>query len=296
MTVSLLTAFTGIIYSVMNLFNAQLSNGFGNYLATIIIHICGMVLIIPMAAMKKVRRNNAPAWMHVGGVLGVLTVVSTNLGVSLIGITPTLAIALIGQVILSMVIDQFAWFGFPKTHFNWKKGASLFFIVIGTLLMFILQKNQLSTGVLSTIFALVLILLGGGSVVVARITNARLAAVAGQNYSSLMNYLTGFTGAVILFFVMGMPRNSPIDLSHISFFHYLGGLLGVISIYLCNYLIPKVSAIHFTLLVFIGQLFSGIVLDFFIEGSFSLGKTLGGILVTVGMIFNVFADKKATEE
>ncbi len=127
---------------------------------------------------------------------------------------------------------------------------------------------------------------------IARITNARLSHVAGPHYSSLMNYIVGFTGAVILFLVMGMPVNRPIDPSELSFIAYLGGIMGLGSVYLSNYLTPKVSAIQFTLLLFLGQLFSGLLIDFFLEGTFSMGKTLGGFLVMVGMIVNVLADRQ----
>ncbi len=137
MAASLSVIFIGILYSVMNLFNAQLSNVYGNYLGTIIIHICGLLILIPIVIIKKVRRNGAPLWMHMGGALGVITVLSTNVGVLGIGVTPTLALALIGQVVASMLIDQFGWFSFPKIGFSWKKIVSLVFIIVGTVVMFV---------------------------------------------------------------------------------------------------------------------------------------------------------------
>lgn len=45
---------------------------------------------------------------------------------------------------------------------------------------------------------------------------------------------------------------------------YLGGLVGVIVISLSNYITPKISAFYLTLLIFIGQLFAGTIIDFFL--------------------------------
>lgn len=137
MAASFIVIFIGILYSVMNLFNAQLSQVYGNYLATIIIHIAGLLVIVPIAFAKKAKRNKAPFWMHLGGAMGLVTVIASNLGVMYVGVTATLALALIGQVITSMFIDKFGWFGFPKLGFHWKKILSLVFIIAGTVVMFI---------------------------------------------------------------------------------------------------------------------------------------------------------------
>lgn len=144
--------------------------------------------------------------------------------------------------------------------------------------------------------AIVLVVISGVTIVLARITNARLAITAGQHYSSLMNYITGFVGAIILFLIMGMPVNTPIDASKLSFMAYLGGAVGLASVYLCNMMTPKVSAIQFTLLLFLGQLFSGLLIDYFLDGTFSAGKTIGGILVMVGMVINVLADRQGVSK
>ena len=42
---------------------------------------------------------------------------------------------------------------------------------------------------------------------------------------------------------------------------YCGGILGVSTVLLCNITVPRVSAFRLTLLTFVGQLFTGILLD-----------------------------------
>ena len=64
---------------------------------------------------------------------------------------------------------------------------------------------------------------------------------------------------------------------------YLGGLVGVIVISLSNYITPKISAFYLTLLIFIGQLFAGTIIDFFLTNELSIGKVIGGIFVLIGL-------------
>ncbi|MNF00803.1 hypothetical protein D3C80_1996900 [compost metagenome] len=48
--------------------------------------------------------------------------------------------------------------------------------------------------------------------------------------------------------------------------------------------------------MFIGQLFSGMAVDYFKDGLLSKGKLIGGILILIGLTYNLFVDKKASEE
>ena len=47
-----------------------------------------------------------------------------------------------------------------------------------------------------------------------------------------------------------------------------------------------------TLLIFIGQLFIGIIIDYFALNQLSIGKVIGGLLVLTGLTYNLLLDKK----
>ena len=132
---AVLGAVVGLMYSVMNLFNAQLSQVYGNSFATVLIHIAGLVCILPLAVKHLFKKKHAPFWMHLGGVLGIFTVVTSNLGVTTLGVTATLSLTLLGQMACSMVFDQFGLWGFVKTKFRWEKAVSLVLIGLGVAVM-----------------------------------------------------------------------------------------------------------------------------------------------------------------
>ena len=71
---------------------------------------------------------------------------------------------------------------------------------------------------------------------------------------------------------------------------YLGGLVGVIVISLSNYITPKISAFYLTLLIFIGQLFAGTIIDL-LTNELSIGKVIGGIFVLIGLSYNLLVDR-----
>ncbi len=73
---------------------------------------------------------------------------------------------------------------------------------------------------------------------------------------------------------------------------YTGGLVGVVVIALSSYLSSKISAFYLTLLLFVGQLFTGMVLDYLVVNDFSIIKLLGGMLVVIGLSYNLIIDKK----
>ncbi len=134
---AVLGAIVGILYSVMNLFNAHLSQTYGNPFATVLIHVAGLVCILPLAIKHLFKKQHAPFWMHLGGVLGIFTVITSNLGVTTLGVTATLSLTLLGQMACSMVFDQFGLWGFVKTKFRWEKALSLVLIGLGVAVMMI---------------------------------------------------------------------------------------------------------------------------------------------------------------
>lgn len=143
---------------------------------------------------------------------------------------------------------------------------------------------------------ILLAILSGVSVVLSRIVNFKLAEEIGTFQGTFFNYLTGFITSLIFFFLTKdyININNLNELS-IPFYAYLGGTIGILVVLLFNYITPKVSSFSLSLLVFIGQLSIGIIIDYFSSNIISIGKILGGLLILLGLSYNIFIDKKAQE-
>lgn len=130
----------GAMISIMCMFNGTLSNAYGNYTASIMIHGVGLIIIVPILLIKKTKlrvRRDIPIYLYSAGAVGVFSVVFTNVSFLKLGASLTLAIGLLGQSLISIIIDHMGILGMKENKFNHKKWIGLSFIVIGIFVMII---------------------------------------------------------------------------------------------------------------------------------------------------------------
>ncbi|WP_035796514.1 DMT family transporter [Clostridium akagii] len=139
-------------------------------------------------------------------------------------------------------------------------------------------------------FFIFISILSGASIVLARILNSKLAELIGIMQGTFFNYVTGLFLSFI-FLLFSNESLLAINLHPIPIWAYLGGVTGILVITLSSYITPKISAFYLTLIIFIGQIFTGIIIDYFTLNNLSIGKILGGLLVLAGLIFNLIVDK-----
>ena len=139
----------------------------------------------------------------------------------------------------------------------------------------------------------ILISIGSGAIVViSRILNTRLSEKTGLVESGFFNYFTGLLSSFILFAVI----NDNIKLNefhYIPVWAYLGGMLGVFVVILSSVVTPKMSTLYITLIIFIGQLFTGIIIDSILLKTIPSAKIIGGLLVVAGLAYNLKVDSTA---
>jgi len=139
----LLAAFgTGGLLTLMVDLNGQLGHYGDALFASWAAHGTGTVAaIVLLAALRALRRSaaageakpRAPLWAYLGGISGAVTVVLTAMTVnSPLALSGTLALGLAGQVVFSLAADRWGLFGLPKRRPEWRDGAALGLIVIGS--------------------------------------------------------------------------------------------------------------------------------------------------------------------
>ena len=282
----LLSLLCGLAVAVMIVFNGNLSNHYGLYSSNVIIHIVGLTVI---SAATFIKRENPFAkrhdwFLYLGGAMGILTVIFNNYAFARISVSAILALTLLGQSLTSLVVDQTGWMGAPKHPFNKFRLISLMLIIAGIVVM--VDSFDFLTLLLS--------LLTGVNIVISRTINAKLAEKTSVHVSSFFNYAVGLLCAIIVLLVLGRGEHVFTNSLVISpdIFMYLGGALGLCSVFICNVVVMKISAYYFTLLLFVGQISSGVIIDALIAKSFSLTITIGGILVAAGLCVDFILEKR----
>lgn len=141
--------------------------------------------------------------------------------------------------------------------------------------------------------AIIISIIAGISIVFGRICNAKMAEKMGLFQGAFMNYAAGFVVSVIIS-IMAKEYVSFAASTYrgIPMWAYLGGIVSIGVVVLSSYLTSRVPVFYLTLLIFIGQLVTGILIDFFRIGEVPTGKILGGMLVLIGFIYNLKVDEK----
>lgn len=278
----------GILVAVMITANGGLTALYGVYSATVIIHIVGMILISSIILLRREKpfAETNPWYLYIGGVIGVITTVSNNYAFGKVSVSAILAIGLFGQSVAGVLVDQFGLCGMRKHPFRARQIPGLLLVAGG--IAWMMGGNFVFLPVLAAFTSGVLL-------VVSRSYNSRLAENTSVYISTFFNYVAGLVTAipVFLLFGRGEPALQSFTLSS-NWWIYLGGAIGVMTVWLSNVVVVKIPQLYITLLMFVGQVFTGVLLDALIDGAFSTANLIGGALVALGLALNLLLERRAS--
>ena len=284
-----LTFLAGAIGAVTVLQCGQLAAFYGSYSSSVVTHVVGLLAVMLLYASQRRRlpeRRHAAPWMFLGGVIGTGTVVLNNMAFGGVGVTAIVGLGLLGQSVTSLFMDQFGLLGAARVPFSARKLPGLAAVLAGALVMVLPLSG-------ANIAAVLMALATGLTIVTARTVNARLSERHGVVRATVMNYITGLTTscAMLLLLGRGEPMLQGFRLSG-NWFMYLAGALGVVLTVILNVTVSRVSTFVLTLMQFTGQIFTGLLLDALLAGSFSIQSAVGGLLVAVGLGLNTWLDSR----
>ena len=146
-------------------------------------------------------------------------------------------------------------------------------------------------------FYILVAILSGITNVISRSVNFVLSDKIGVYQITFFNYIFGLIGSFILLVISGETFKLFTTSSYSApWIVYAGGLVGVAVVSLQVFLSSKVSSFYLTLLLFVGQLFTGIIIDCISTGKISVYQVIGGVLVIVGLGYNLYVDKSKDKE
>lgn len=290
---NLLTLSAGLIIAIMVVFNGELTAQYGVFTAAVIVHIVGTVFagaVLKITGRKLLPPKGLPFWLYTGGLLGVLTTIFNNFSYGKISLTSIIAMGLFGQTVTSLIIDCTGLFGMEKHSL---KKSSLAGILFSSLGIFVMLDNSIGTALYAVLFSFA----AGITIVLSRTVNGRLSDHTNALQGSFLNHLAGLpaTVAIALLFERSNLAASIHTFSP-RIWIYLGGVLGVMVVLLFNMVVMKVSAFRITLLSFVGQVFTGILIDLFTKGSYSFNTFLGGLLVSAGIVISLIWEQLSAKK
>ena len=73
-----------------------------------------------------------PAWMWLGGVMGLTVVFTITFAQPQIGATATIGILIAGQLAMGTVIDRFGLFGVDQIAISWPRALGILLLAVGS--------------------------------------------------------------------------------------------------------------------------------------------------------------------
>lgn len=282
----LLSLLTGILVAIMITVNGGLTTLYGVYSATVIIHIVGLLLIGSVILLRREKpfRKGLPWYLYIGGVIGVASTVFTNYAFGKISVSAILALSLFGSSVMGLLVDQFGLFKMRVHRFRPHQLPGLMLVLGGIVCLMIGSFSLLPV---LAVFA------SGILLVVSRSFNSRLADQTSMYSSTFFNYVCGLCTAIPVFLLLG--RGEPVAAKFAfspDWWIYLGGAIGVVTVFLTNVVVVKIPALYISLLMFVGQVFTGVLLDALLDGAFSLQNLIGGVFVALGMTLNLLLERR----
>ena len=130
-----------------------------------------------------------------------------------------------------------------------------------------------------------LALISGGTVAASILLNARLGALKGLYKGVFVNYLLGVIVSVPLVLIINGLNFPAVEFNWSLAIALTGGAIGYVVVLLNSYITPKIGILYVTILLFIVQLGTGIIIDAIREGNVSAGKITGGLLIIAGLVY-----------
>lgn len=138
----LLAAFAGAVVPFQSAINVNLGRGLGHPLwATLASLVVSILVLLPiMLAMRLPLPSlafiaRAPMWMWAGGAFGVCFISLALVLLPRLGASGFMALALAGQVVASLLLDHFGWFGLVERQVTLPKLLGAVLLIAGVVLI-----------------------------------------------------------------------------------------------------------------------------------------------------------------
>lgn len=122
--------------------NATLGRTLGHPLWGTLVSLCvSLVCIVPAMLLAKVQAPTlsnlaqAPRWIWIGGIVGVAYITGALMLAPKLGAAGFITAVIAGQMLASIIIDQWGLVGLPQKPVSWSRLAGLGLIFLGLIVM-----------------------------------------------------------------------------------------------------------------------------------------------------------------
>ena len=130
-----LAILSGVFIAIMVSLNGELSTYYTPFFSVFIFNFVGFVFISFIVLYKRSKlqnlRNKIPLYFFLPGILSIVLTLFNNITINEIGVSITLVLAIVGQLVFSTIIDSFGLMSIKKTPFDKRKIVGFIVIAAG---------------------------------------------------------------------------------------------------------------------------------------------------------------------
>lgn len=138
----LMAILVGGLIPIQSSINAQLGQLAKHPLLATFVNFLGGTIVLAIIIFVIVKPNipslseakNIPLYLYLGGILGITFVSTIILLTPHIGITNMLTGAIVGQIVISVILDHYGWFNLPVHAISWQRISGIILLLLGTYL------------------------------------------------------------------------------------------------------------------------------------------------------------------
>ena len=128
----------GGLIAIMVSVNGQLAVHTNIYISASIVHIIatlGTLFLTLLYPNDEEEKERLPVYYYLTGVLGAIIIILNNVTFRALGVSITVALMLLGQMIASLLIDSYGLLKMKRVKTGREKAPGLIMIVIGIIVI-----------------------------------------------------------------------------------------------------------------------------------------------------------------
>lgn len=272
---AILTVLFGVAVSLQSAVNARLRSFVQSpFLTSLLSFAIGTVALLVLTAwrgelglLSPSALVQLPLWTFAGGLLG-LTFLTVNIVLfKKIGGVQTAVLPILGQLVMSALIDQFGWLYAPLNPMTVSKAIGLVLVVCGVIvvtdLVFAAMKAKSDA---PFIWKAVGVVAGMMSAVQATVNGHLGSILSSAVAAATISFLVGTLLLIVLVFVTKAPfANVRVALQAGPRYVWMwtGGLLGAFYVFGMAFAVPEIGAGQVIVFALFGQLLSSAIIEHF---------------------------------
>ncbi|MBN8867011.1 MAG: DMT family transporter [Solirubrobacterales bacterium] len=277
--VALLIVLVGFQYAAQAPINGGLGRTVGPLAAALVSFSVGATILLLICVVSGEISSfsaigDVPFWQLLGGAIGASYVAIAAITISRVGAGVIAAVTVTGQLLCSVVIDHFGWFGIEIHDVTPARVFGLVLLLVGAMAM-LYSREEATEGLdaekgvggmfegganRERLLICVGIFLAAIAVGIQHPLNSELAGSIGDFPSGLVNFLTGLTVLTIVVVATGRWKGLG-RIREAEPQYFLGGVIGVIVVVASLAAVTVIGAAGLTSALVAGQMIGSLVLD-----------------------------------